>query len=476
MLTAIVAVIALGGCSGDDASPISVGEVTTETVVEVVEAPANVVAAATAVVDSPATGTVRTVRVSDGQRVRRGDVLLVVDSPETEQALAQAQQAAASAPAPVDLPEAGADASVAAANEAAQQAFDQARETARQIPDRATRQQALQQIAIAEAQVNAAQAQAQATVSQINQGIASLEQSLGAVTSAQGAQAQAAVAVAQRAVDNLVVKAPISGRVVIGPSQGSAGASSDLSGLAGQLPGSLAGQAESLLGGGGSGGGSSTGTLQAGSPVSSGDPLLTITDVSTLTLRSEVDETDILLVRKGVRADVELDAVPGAVYAAVVRNVDLSPSAGSGAGVSYVVRLDLGGGTTADGSPAPRPRPGMSAVALLRVDTAKDVPAVPVSAVFRDGDLDSVWVVEDGEATARTVTLGAQGEDYLEILDGVQVGDRDRCAWGGPGLRGAAGPVSGALPSRPSMSRVSMSWGKRRVQALRGVEPAVRSR
>ena len=40
--------------------------------------------------------------------------------------------------------------------------------------------------------------------------------------------------------------------------------------------------------------------------------MLTITDTSTLTLRAEVDETDVLLVRKGVKADVELDAVPGA--------------------------------------------------------------------------------------------------------------------------------------------------------------------
>jgi HlyD family secretion protein len=145
--------------------------------------------------------------------------------------------------------------------------------------------------------------------------------------------------------------------------------------------------------------------------------------VSTLSLRAEVDETDVLLVRKGVTADVELDAVPGAVYRAVVRNVDLSPTGAGGAGVEYVVRLDLGGGTLADGAPAPRPLPGMSAVALLRVSVAKQAAAVPVSAVFRDGDLDAVWVVEDGEASAQVVTLGAQGEDYVEVLEGVQVGD-----------------------------------------------------
>jgi hypothetical protein len=65
----------------------------------------------------------------------------------------------------------------------------------------------------------------------------------------------------------------------------------------------------------------------------------------------------------------------------------------------------------------------MSAVASLQVLTATDAIAVPVSAVFRDGELDAVWLVVDGEATQRSVTLGAQGEEYLEVVDGVQEGD-----------------------------------------------------
>ena len=83
----------------------------------------------------------------------------------------------------------------------------------------------------------------------------------------------------------------------------------------------------------------------------------------------------------------------------------------------------LGGGTLVDGSPAPRPRPGMSAVASLRVLTSENVVAVPVAAVFRDGEQDAVWVVVDGVPEERVVTLGAQGEEYLEIVDGVREGE-----------------------------------------------------
>ena len=396
----------------------------TSTVVEVVEAPATVTANATATVSAPATGTVRQLRVRDGQRVRAGRVLLVVSSPETVRALSQAQQAAAAVQGGVSLGGVDVSAGQSQADRAATTAFRAARRAAQQIPDPTLRRQSLAQIDQAEAQYQAARAQVQATVTQINSGVANLEQALGALTQAQRTQVALAVQAANSAVDALTVRAPIAGTVVFGPAAGG-GSSSDLGGLVEQLPGSLAGQAQSLLGGGTSAtGGSTSGRLTPGSPVSSGDPLLTVTDVSALSLTAEVDETDVLLVRKGVRADVELDAVPGATYRAVVRNVDLNPTTSGRGGVGYITRLDLFEGRLPDGSVAPRPRPGMSAVARLRVLTARDAVAVPAAAVFRDGDQDAVWLVVGGVARKQPVTLGAQGVDEIQVASGLSVGDQ----------------------------------------------------
>jgi multidrug efflux pump subunit AcrA (membrane-fusion protein) len=418
---ALIGSLALSGCSSDDQPPAETGSVGRHTVVERVEAPASALAAASAAVSSPATGTISRVAVHDGEQVRPGDILFVVDSPETERRLQQAQQAASAAPAPPTLPQIQAGATAGQAAAAADRAFAQARDAAQQIPDRDTRQQALQQIAAAEAQVQAAGVQAQATADQINASVAALQQSLAAFTQAQTAQAQVALQVAQKAVKALTVRAPIDGHVVFGAS--SAGGD-DVSSLAGDLPSGLAGQAQSLLGGGsGTAGGSSSGIVSAGSPVSDGDGILTVTDTSQLTLQAEIDETDVLLVQRGVVADVEFDAVPGAQYRGVVQNVDLSPTTSARGGVSYVARLSLGGGTKVDGTPAPQPRPGMSAVASLRVLTSKNAIAVPVAAVFRDGDRDAVWVVDGDTPTKHNVTLGAQGEDYLEVVDGLKVGD-----------------------------------------------------
>ena len=412
----------MSACSAEEPNQVSVAEVGRATVVEVVEAPATAVARAAAVVTSPATGTIQSLRVRDGARVRKGQTLLVVNSPAVDRALAQAEQAAA---ATTSLELAGLDlsAQTAASQAAADRAFARAREAARSIPDRQLRAQALAQVGRAEAQYQAAVVQSQALVDQVNRGVASVEQALNSLAQAQQIQVQAAVRAAQAAVQALTVKAPINGTVVVGSAAVAGGA--DVSGLVGGLPADLAGQAQALLGGSsGATGGSTTGVLQVGSPVSSGDPLLSITDVSTLSLTAQVDETDVLLVDKGVKSGVEFDAVPGAVYRAVVRNVDLTPVTSSRGGVSYVVRLDLRGGATAAGEPAPTPRPGMSAVASLRVKVARDVVAVPVSTVFRDGDADAAWLDVDGRARKVPVVVGAQGADDVEILEGLDEGDR----------------------------------------------------
>ena len=85
----LVGVGSLTACSGGDESTIEVAAVGSATVVEVVEAPASVTAAASAVVTAPATGDVRSLRVSDGQRVREGQLLLVVNSVRRPMVLGQ---------------------------------------------------------------------------------------------------------------------------------------------------------------------------------------------------------------------------------------------------------------------------------------------------------------------------------------------------------------------------------------------------
>ncbi len=418
-----LAALLLAGCSGDDDARIEVAPAGRATVVEVVEAPATVEARATATVSAAADGTIADLRVREGQQVRRGQVVLRIESPSARRNLRQARQAdaqAASAGAGGGVPTSLAGA--AQADATAQRAFDRARRAARRIPDPRARAQALAALQVSQTQYDAARAQADQAAAQLAAGIGSLSDAVSALSSAQRVQTRAAVEVARRTVAALTVRAPIAGTVSLTAS--GTDASSGASDLLSQLPESLQSQAGSALGSGGGAGGSVTSTVTDGAPVSSGQALVSVTDDSTLSLTAQVDETDVLLVAPGVDASAELDAVPGATYASAVEAIDPTPTTSTRGGVSYVVRLSLGRGTTADGSTAPVPRPGMSAVVDLRVRTARDVVAAPAPAVFRDGKRDAVWVVKNGRAQRRLVRLGAQGESRVEVLEGLKEGEQ----------------------------------------------------
>jgi len=419
----VVAVLALAGCGGNQDTGIETGSVTTSSVSESVEAAGSISAKAVVTISSPASGTIGKLFVRDGQKVRKGQKLAVISSPSTQKQLAQAQSAAQSSSVSIPTPTATpAATALAQADATANAAFDAAQTAIDALPAGPAKTQAQTALAQAKAQYALARVQVNATTSSTNDALTNALASISQLVNAQGGTADLAVTAARDAVKALTIRAPISGIVTFDAV--ASASSSGASGVLSQLPSSLQGLASSVLGSGGGGSSaSSSGSLTKGLPVSSGQPLLTLTDVAGLTLTTQVDETDILLVKTGIKANVQLDAVPDANYQGRVTSVGVTPSTSSRGGVSYVVRLSFGSGTTADGLRAPRPLPGMSAVAQLQVRTDRAAISVPASAVFRDQGSDSVWIVVDGVAKKRVVRLGAQGADTIAIASGLKVGD-----------------------------------------------------
>lgn len=420
----VLLLVTLVGCTGSDGADVELGTVDRATVTEVVEAPATVVAKASTTVTAQAAGRIETLNVDEGQQVTAGDVLLTIDSPDADEQLQQAQSAvdAAEQSGDISISRANFARSQAATDAAAEDAFARAREVADKIPDQPTHEALLAQIDQSEAAYAAISADAQAAVRNFNAGLASISEALNSLSAAQRAQAQAALTIAEQRIEALTVRAPINGTVVVAPSGGQQ-AIPDVAGLLDSLP-ATAGLVSEAGGGGQDPAVPTRPTLEIGTPVSSGAALISIVDMSELSLAAEVDETDVLLVTPGVPAEIEVDAVPGGSYSGTVDSVDLSPTQSSRGGVSYVVRLSLGPGSMPDSSAAPTLLPGMSAVANLEVRTETDAIAVPSSAIIREGDRDTVWVVIDGRAVRRVVTLGAQGEDMVAVARGLAVGDQ----------------------------------------------------
>ena len=49
--------------------------------------------------------------------------------------------------------------------------------------------------------------------------------------------------------------------------------------------------------------------------------------------------------------------------------------------------------------------------------------SIPVGALFRDGSEWATYVVRDGRARLRTITLGERNQDFAQVLSGLQAGD-----------------------------------------------------
>jgi multidrug efflux pump subunit AcrA (membrane-fusion protein) len=416
----------VSACSGGGgtSTKIQVSAVGRSDVAEVVEAPATVAARATATLRSPAEGTIETLYVSDGETVRAGEVLARIDSPTAREQLEQARQAdtgggTGAVPAGVNL-----SAFRRQSDRTAKSGFDAAKKVAAKIPDLKQRASVLAEIAKAQAEYAAAAAAAQSAVSRLNAGLGSVTTAMASIAGAQRVQTHAAVRSAERLVRGLTIKAPFSGVVSLG---GPSGGLPGLSGLAGQLPSQLQGQAaQAGIGGSSSGGGGAkdAASVAEGAPVAGGDAVVTVTDISRLTLSADVDETDVLQIKRGVQATVEFDAVPGGAYTAEVTGIGVTPKESNGGGVTYRVTLSLQRGTNADGSRAPWPKPGMSAVVDLRVRNVPGALSVPSSAIVTSGRDSTVWVLAGGKAQRRVVRLGAQGDAMVQVVSGLKDGDR----------------------------------------------------
>ena len=417
---AVVFLVSLTAAScGDEESGVTLGTAGRGTVDEIVEAPGSVTARAAATVSAPAAGTLAELRVESGDRVGKDQVVAVIDAPELEARRRSAERALAEAGRSPVLPGGAGDFTEVRrrTDEQAATAFEEARAAAAGIADPALRTVLLKQIDAAREQYAAASAAAAAALRSAQRGVASLGAAVGSLATAQRLQAQQAYELANAAVEALTLRAPVAGVVQLGGATG--GGTPSLTDL---LAGGTAPTAPAAASGSGLPGVDAA--VPQGAYVAAGTPVVTVVDVSRLGLTAEVDETDVLLVKPGGTATVELDAATGAGYEATVRTVDLLPTTSTRGGVSYRVHLDLGKGRYPDGAAAPQPRPGMSAVVRIRVRQATGAVTVPASAIVNTDGRDSVWAVRDGRYQRVPVTVGVQGEDIVQVTAGLDPGQR----------------------------------------------------
>ena len=166
-------------------------------------------------------------------------------------------------------------------------------------------------------------------------------------------------------------------------------------------------------------------TVVAGTTNIPGSAMMVIADPSVTLTEVQVDEADIGQVRQGQTAEVYTAAYPDRPLAGTVQSVaSVARKMAGAAGLSFLVKILLHEQNSII------IRPGMSVRADIYTRSRENTLAIPVQAVLYDEDTDGedeqtyVFVMRDGKAVRRNVSVGIASDSDQEIIDGLEAGER----------------------------------------------------
>ncbi len=180
------------------------------------------------------------------------------------------------------------------------------------------------------------------------------------------------------------------------------------------------------------------------------DVILVISTLSQMEVKVEVGESEVVYVKEGDLADVDIDAFPDRKFPAqvveVARNANVKNPGTEAEMTTFYVRLALT-------EPVPGALPGMSAQASISTDTRDSAVVVPIQAVTVRPEKDLaqkgvaaadpgkappppgkkarrepfkkvVYVIENGVAKVRPVETGLASDTEIEITQGLKEGEK----------------------------------------------------
>ncbi len=170
-------------------------------------------------------------------------------------------------------------------------------------------------------------------------------------------------------------------------------------------------------------------TAMIGTMNNPGTILMTIADLSVMEVEVEVDETDVIGVNIGHRAEVRVDALPDQTIEGKVTEIGssaLQQTTASQESKDFKVIITLE-------NPPESLKPGLSASADIITAEKQDVLAVPISALVlrekeekenskNDEQEEGVYVVENSRVKFFPVEKGIMGEMMIEIISGLEEG------------------------------------------------------
>ena len=180
--------------------------------------------------------------------------------------------------------------------------------------------------------------------------------------------------------------------------------------------------------------------IKLGQSIDVSDVAFRITDTSELLAYLHIPQAELGKFSAGQLATVAVDAMPDTTYSATIARI--SPTIDMRNGTFRATAfIDNGSGELA---------PGMFARFAIAYDKHSDALVIPREALIEEDDQTSVYVVADGEVSRRTIEVGIESDNLIEVVGGL-AGDEEIVVTGQSSLRDGS-KVLASHNLRPSYS------------------------
>ena len=148
--------------------------------------------------------------------------------------------------------------------------------------------------------------------------------------------------------------------------------------------------------------------------------VLSLPNLKKMQVQTAIHESVLDQVEKGLPATISIDAFPEMRYPGTVTSVAVMPDTSGNVSSDTKVYQTI---VTID-EEVSQLKPGMTAVVDIHVDELANVLAVPVQAIVQREKETWCFVESGREAKRRTVRLGKTNDKFVQIVDGVEPGER----------------------------------------------------
>jgi RND family efflux transporter MFP subunit len=145
-----------------------------------------------------------------------------------------------------------------------------------------------------------------------------------------------------------------------------------------------------------------------------GTPMFRIANIDSVYFKTNVSELDLTRLRRGQSVQVKVDGIPGRLFRGAVDKIVPVAKPGSR---DFVVHVKIE-------NPSHRLRPGMFARGEILLEVRRNSVVVPAEAIVSRKGSPAVFVAESGRARMRRPKLGLRDEVEAQLLFGVEPGER----------------------------------------------------